>query len=483
MNQQVAAPEAISIHGALRPALFAPSSLYAPKAVESLACVVRPALTEGPYFVDERLNRSDIRSDPSNNTIKDGVPLKIRFNVSRVSDSACSPLAGALVDVWHCDALGAYSDIANGAGQPNTSGQKFLRGYQITDGAGSVEFTTIYPGYYTGRTVHIHFKIRLFDGSTRVYEFTSQLFFDDALTDQVFTQVPYNTKSARGARNSNDGIYNSGGSQLLLSLNSDGAGGYTASFDIGLSGAPDTGGVAAVTTVSAASFASGAQASEGIAALFGSGLTGTTLAAAAQPLPTALGGAQVRVRDAMGVEFEAPLFFVSPTQINFQIPTGAIVGDATISVLRDGVIVGQGSLAIETVAPGLFTANATGGGVPAAYAARVKADGSQTYEPVSQFDSTQSRFVPLPIDLGEGSDQLVLVAFGTGFRNRSSLSAVTAAIGGINAQVLFAGAQSEFAGLDQTNIAIPRSLSGRGDVELVFNVDGKAANSVLINIK
>lgn len=112
MNRQVAAPEAISIHGALRPALFAPSSLYAPKAVESLACVVRPALTEGPYFVDERLNRSDIRSDPSNNTVKDGVPLKLRFNVSRVSDSACSPLAVALVDIWHCDALGAYSDIA-----------------------------------------------------------------------------------------------------------------------------------------------------------------------------------------------------------------------------------------------------------------------------------------------------------------------------------------------------------------------------------
>src|SRR5215470_15545501 len=240
-----------SIHNAMRSALFAPSSLYQPKPVESLACVVRPALTEGPYFVDERLNRSDIRSDPSNNTVRAGSPLKLRFNVSRVSGSSCSPLAGALVDIWHCDAVGDYSDIANGAGQANTKGQKFLRGYQITDSDGSIEFTTIYPGYYTGRTVHIHFKIRLFDGATRVFEFTSQLFFDDSLTDQVFMQAPYSAKGARGTRNSNDGIYNGGGSQLLLSVASDGQGGYTCDFDIGLSGVPDAGGVAAVTTASA----------------------------------------------------------------------------------------------------------------------------------------------------------------------------------------------------------------------------------------
>ncbi|MGH9936851.1 MAG: hypothetical protein ACREAM_11435 [Blastocatellia bacterium] len=483
MKRASAAPEAVSIHGALRSALFAPSSLYQPKAVESLVCVVRPALTEGPYFVDERLNRSDIRSDPSNNTVKAGAPLRLRINVSRVSGGACSPLAGALVDIWHCDALGAYSDIANGAGQPNTSGQKFLRGYQVTDSDGTVEFTTIYPGYYTGRTVHIHFKIRLFDGATRTFEFTSQLFFDDALTDQVFTQAPYNTRNARGARNGNDGIYNNGGSQLLLSLVSDGQGGYTSGFDIGLSGVPNTGGVVAVSAVSAASFATGAQASEGIAALFGSGLAGTTLAAASQPLPTTLGGVQVRVRGAAGAELNAPLFFISPTQINFQIPAGLNAGGATISVLRDNLTVGQGALTIETVAPGLFTANASGQGVPAAIVQRVKAGGTQTFEPVAQFDSTQNRFIPLPIDLGADSDQLFLVGFGTGFRNRSSLSAVNAAIGGTNAQVLFAAAQGDFAGLDQTNIAIPRSLAGRGDVDLVLSVDSKAANTVLLNIK
>src|SRR5205085_3183987 len=99
-----------------------------------------------------------------------------------------------------------YSDIANGAGQANTSGQKYLRGYQVTDANGAVEFTTIYPGWYSGRTVHIHYKVRLFSGTTKTYEFTSQLCFDDTLTDTVFTQAPYNTKAARGTRNNNDGI-------------------------------------------------------------------------------------------------------------------------------------------------------------------------------------------------------------------------------------------------------------------------------------
>src|SRR5262249_32575550 len=209
--------------------------------------------------------------------------------------------------------------------------------------------------------------------------------------------------------------------------------------------------MAAVPTASAPSFSTSAQASEGIAALFGAGLAGTTLSATSQPLPTILGGAQVRVRDAAGTERDAPLFFVSPTQINFQLPTGASAGGATVSVLRDGATVGQGPITIEPVAPGLFTANASGQGVPAAIVQRVKADGTQTFEPVAQFDSSQNLFVPMPIDLGAVTDQLFLVGFGTGFRNRSALSAVTATIGGTNAQTLFAGAQGNFAGLDQTN--------------------------------
>jgi uncharacterized protein (TIGR03437 family) len=469
---------ASDLSAVIKPGLFAPTSLRLTRDASQLACVARPAQTEGPYFVDERLNRSDIRSDPATGAVKPGVPLRLRFNVNRVSGSACAPLPGALVDIWHCDAAGAYSDVSAGGGNPDTRGQKFLRGYQVTDANGNVEFVTVYPGYYVGRTVHIHYKIRLFSGSTRTFEFTSQIYFDDLLTDQVFTQAPYNTRGARGTRNNNDGIYSS---QSLLALTSDGQGGYTGSFDLGLTGVPNT--VAAVSTVSAASFAAGAIASEGIAALFGAGLAGSTVAATTQPLPTTLGGVQVRVRDAAGTERSAPLFFVSPTQINFQMPSGTSAGSATINVLRDNAAVGQGPATIETVAPGLFAANANGQGVPAAVVQRVKADGTRTFEAVAQFDAAQNRFVPAPIDLGAATDQLFLVAFGTGFRNRSALSAVTAAIGGANADVLFAGAQGDFAGLDQANIAIPRSLAGRGNVDVVLRADGKTANAVTINVR
>jgi protocatechuate 3,4-dioxygenase beta subunit len=194
------------------------------------ACVVRPQQTEGPYFVDEKLNRSDIRSDPSDGSVKPGVPLKLTFRVSQVNRSACVPLAGAIVDVWHCDGTGVYSDVRDRGA--STEGQKFLRGYQTTNADGLAEFTTIYPGWYPGRTVHIHFKVRT-DGADQSTEFTSQLYFDDALTDQVYQQAPYNTQGERMTRNDRDGIFRQGGEQLLLSLVPAEAG-YAATFEIGV---------------------------------------------------------------------------------------------------------------------------------------------------------------------------------------------------------------------------------------------------------
>jgi protocatechuate 3,4-dioxygenase beta subunit len=186
------------------------------------SCIVRPAMTEGPYFVDEKLNRSDVRSDPATKKVSAGAALRLAFLVSSVSAKGCTPLKGATVDIWQCDALGVYSDVQGAVGQ------KFLRGYQITDSSGKVQFLTVYPGWYPGRTVHIHFKIRY--GRE---EFTSQLFFDDAFTDEVFKAVPYSTRGARNSRNSSDGIYRNGGSQLLLVVKRDGAG-YSATFEIGL---------------------------------------------------------------------------------------------------------------------------------------------------------------------------------------------------------------------------------------------------------
>jgi protocatechuate 3,4-dioxygenase beta subunit len=195
------------------------------------ACIARPEQTEGPYFVDEKLNRSDIRLEPSDKSVKPGVPLRLEFQVSRVSGGSCSPLAGAVVDIWHCDALGVYSDVRD-AGF-DSRGKKFLRGYQTTDAKGAARFQTIYPGWYQGRAVHIHFKIRAVAASWRSFEFTSQLYFDESITDQVHKQPPYNSKGYRSTTNDQDFIFRAGGKQLTLALTED-APGYRASFDLGL---------------------------------------------------------------------------------------------------------------------------------------------------------------------------------------------------------------------------------------------------------
>jgi protocatechuate 3,4-dioxygenase beta subunit len=196
------------------------------------SCVVRPEMTEGPYFVDERLNRSDIRSDPSDGSVRPGALLALTFAVSRLDGSSCTPFEGAVVDVWHCDAGGIYSDVQDTGF--DTVGEKFLRGYQVTDSTGVASFVAIYPGWYQGRTVHVHFKIRTDPDSTTGLEFTSQLFFDDSLTDTVYAQQPYAAKGERTLRNADDGIYQGGGEQMLLSVSDDGAGGYAATFAIAL---------------------------------------------------------------------------------------------------------------------------------------------------------------------------------------------------------------------------------------------------------
>jgi len=191
------------------------------------SCIVRPEVTEGPYYVDEDLNRSDIRSDPTTGAVKDGTPLTLTFNVSQVGSNGCTLLEGAKVEIWHCDAAGVYSDVSDPGF--DTTGQKFLRGYQVTDANGQATFVTIYPGWYSSRTVHIHFKVH-HDTSGQGREFTSQLFFDDSLSDQVFTQAPYASKGQRDTLNSNDNIYDD---QLLLTVTQTDQG-YAATFDIGL---------------------------------------------------------------------------------------------------------------------------------------------------------------------------------------------------------------------------------------------------------
>ena len=195
-------------------------------------CVVRPQQTEGPYYVDEQLDRSDIRSDPTSSEVRPGVLLALAFTVSALRGGDCAPLAGAIVDVWHCDAAGVYSDVRGPGG--STVGQKFLRGYQSTDAAGIARFTTIYPGWYPGRAVHIHFKVRTGAGSAPGGAFTSQIYFDDAVTDQIHALEPYARRGQRRVRNDGDGLFRNGGRQLLAVVTRAGQG-YATTFELALS--------------------------------------------------------------------------------------------------------------------------------------------------------------------------------------------------------------------------------------------------------
>jgi len=237
------------------------------------------------------------------------------------------------------------------------------------------------------------------------------------------------------------------------------------------------------TSVSAASFSLMGLASEAISAGFGAGLATTTSSAATLPLPTQLAGTTVKVKDSAGVERLAPLFFVSPNQVNYQIPPGAAVGAATVTITSGDDVVSIGVALINAVAPSLFTANASGQGLAAAVALRVKADGSQSYEPIAQFDSAQNKFVARPLDLGPEGEQVYLLLFGTGIRHRNSLSSVIATVGGAYAEVSFAGAQGDFIGVDQINVLLPRNLVGRGEIDILLTVDALMANPARVSIK
>ncbi len=197
------------------------------------SCIVRPRQTEGPYFVDTRLERADIRAEPAGGSPTEGTLLDLGFQVSRINADGCVPLGGALVDVWQCDAMGVYSGVKDINGLFDTSGQEFLRGYQVTDDTGVARFQTIFPGWYQGRTVHIHFKIRTDPSSGQGHDFTSQLYFDDGVADRVLAAAPYAAHDGDRPRNADDGIFRSGGDQLLVDV-LDTDPGLAATFDIGL---------------------------------------------------------------------------------------------------------------------------------------------------------------------------------------------------------------------------------------------------------
>lgn len=238
-----------------------------------------------------------------------------------------------------------------------------------------------------------------------------------------------------------------------------------------------------LTSVSAATYRGTFTARDMMMAAFGTNLATSVQVANTIPLPTTLGGVSLIAKDRLGIETPVPLFFVSPTQINYLMPATVFPGKVTITASRNDTIKVSGTLTLDAVAPGLFTANATGSGIAAATILRIRSDGSQRYESVARFDSATNQFIPIPIDFGETTDQVFLLLFGTGIRHRSDLSQVKAQIGGINAEVLYAGEQGDYLGLDQVNLRLERTLTGRGEVEVLLNVSGINTPAVKLSFK
>ncbi|MEP7339367.1 MAG: BACON domain-containing carbohydrate-binding protein, partial [Acidobacteriota bacterium] len=237
------------------------------------------------------------------------------------------------------------------------------------------------------------------------------------------------------------------------------------------------------TCVSAASYLPNGLAPESIVTAYGVDLADGTQVASGNNLPFTLLNTSVKARDKEGIEHSARLFFVSPYQINFEMPKSVAFGPAIVTIYNGNDKLFNCPVQIASVAPGLFTANATGKGSVMGQALHYRLNAEFLSESLALWDASQSHFSARPIDLGPEGDQVYLVIYGTGLRFCSSLQTAKAKIGGVDAEVKFVGAQSDFTGLDQVNILLPRSLAGRGEVDLILTVDGQSANVVRVHIK
>jgi protocatechuate 3,4-dioxygenase beta subunit len=188
---------------------------------DQISCVLTPQQTAGPFFIDVGLARADIRED------RQGTALRLALTL--VDAEGCTPIRDAVVNVWHTDAAGAYSGFPGQPGGIDTTGETFLRGFQLTDADGRVEFTTIYPGWYPGRTVHIHVRIHL-DATSLL---TTQVYFPESVTDAVHAESPYNSRGTRDTTNATDAIAGNGLDDLLLDIAAEGTG-YAASIVLGV---------------------------------------------------------------------------------------------------------------------------------------------------------------------------------------------------------------------------------------------------------
>ncbi|MEI7986218.1 MAG: twin-arginine translocation pathway signal protein [Armatimonadota bacterium] len=204
--------------------LFTLASAQDPKPKVNL--VASPALTEGPFFVDEKLNRSNLLLGTSREAVTKGLPLDLELTIYKMTGEKLKPFTNAQIDIWQCDAKGVYSDENHPMNHEDTKDQKWLRGYQVTDAKGVAKFQTIVPGWYPGRTAHIHFKVRTFSEKHQVTaDFTSQLFFHESDLKAIYAKAPYSGQEVPKGLNMQDGIFSErqldgtvAGEHLLLDL-------------------------------------------------------------------------------------------------------------------------------------------------------------------------------------------------------------------------------------------------------------------------
>lgn len=452
------------------------------EAADTLTCVgVAPTTTEGPYWVDEKLFRQDIRQDPTTGVTRTGVPLTLTINVQNVTSSgACSALVGAYVDIWHCDAKGIYSDVSQsynpggGTGTVNTAGQKFLRGYQITDDAGQVKFTTIFPGWYSGRTIHVHIRVRTYNGSTVLSNFVSQIFFEETVNNLVLAATGYSRTSSRDTTNATDSIYRvANNTRMMATASGDATAGITAAITMG---ATFQGGASSAPAVANGGVANAVSGAAGITPGAWISIYGSSLAAATRvvgssdlvnnTLPTTLGGVSVQINGKPGY-----LQFVSASQINVLAPTDANRGSVSVTVTNSGGTSTTSSNLVN-VLPGLSTLSN--------YVRAVRSDGKIINGTGNAETGYQTQAAVGPGD--------TLSLYGTGFGAVASAPAdglvftgayatsnsVTVTIGGQTAQVTYAGLVGP--GLYQINVVIPQGLAD-GDHAVVASVSGASTQS------
>ncbi len=166
-----------------------------------------PSETEGPFWLDVATQRKDIRTDPTTGAAQAGFPLRLTISLGQLANAVATPIDGGRIDLWHANAAGHYSDEPNGLNGADTQGVYWLRGWQLTNAHGIVNFTTNYPMYYNGRAPHVHVRVRLYSGTTVTTNFTTQLFFSDAVSTAVYAANSEYSTTVTRTYNTSDTVY------------------------------------------------------------------------------------------------------------------------------------------------------------------------------------------------------------------------------------------------------------------------------------